>query len=165
MGARVYDPDTGTFTQPDPIEGGGANAYGYTDGDPINELDLSGNSVVLCSEMAGSAKKSCNGALKADRSGVTLSSAAHFLTSTAPAAVVHVGTTVVNKVATHPVGDLLAVSGAVTGTVTAIAGIVCMGASEGAAAVECADVVHVGYGVTVAAETTAAADYSRKHGP
>ena len=42
MGARVYDPYTGTFTQPDPIQGGGANAYGYTDGDPINELDLGG---------------------------------------------------------------------------------------------------------------------------
>jgi uncharacterized protein RhaS with RHS repeats len=46
MGARVYDPYTGTFTQPDPIPGGGANAYGYTDGDPVNETDLSGTSVV-----------------------------------------------------------------------------------------------------------------------
>ena len=45
MGARVYDPHTGTFTQPDPIQGGGANAYGYTDGDPVNETDLSGNAV------------------------------------------------------------------------------------------------------------------------
>ena len=43
MGARVYDPYTGTFTQPDPIQGGGANAYGYTDGDPVNETDLSGD--------------------------------------------------------------------------------------------------------------------------
>ena len=42
MGARVYDPYTGTFTQPDPIQGGGANAYGYTDGDPVNETDLGG---------------------------------------------------------------------------------------------------------------------------
>jgi uncharacterized protein RhaS with RHS repeats len=46
MGARVYNPYTGTFTQPDPIQGGGANAYGYTDGDPVNETDLSGDSVV-----------------------------------------------------------------------------------------------------------------------
>jgi uncharacterized protein RhaS with RHS repeats len=46
MGARVYDPYTGTFTQPDPIQGGGANAYGYTDGDPVNETDLTGASVV-----------------------------------------------------------------------------------------------------------------------
>jgi hypothetical protein len=43
MGARVYDPDTGTFMQPDPVQGGGANAYGYTDGDPVNETDLSGD--------------------------------------------------------------------------------------------------------------------------
>jgi hypothetical protein len=42
MGARVYDPYTGTFTQPDPIPGAGANAYGYTDGDPVNETDLNG---------------------------------------------------------------------------------------------------------------------------
>jgi uncharacterized protein RhaS with RHS repeats len=42
MGARVYDPYTGTFTQPDPIQGGGANAYGYTDGDPVNETDIAG---------------------------------------------------------------------------------------------------------------------------
>ncbi len=42
MGARVYDPYTGTFTQPDPIQGGGANAYGYTDGDPVNQFDLTG---------------------------------------------------------------------------------------------------------------------------
>ena len=45
MGARVYDPYTGTFTQPDPIQGGGANAYGYTDGDPVNETDLSGREI------------------------------------------------------------------------------------------------------------------------
>jgi RHS repeat-associated protein len=43
MGARVYDPYTGTFAQPDPIQGGGANAYGYTDGDPVNETDLTGD--------------------------------------------------------------------------------------------------------------------------
>jgi RHS repeat-associated protein len=36
MGARVYDPYTGTFTQPDPIQGGGANAYGYTDGERVS---------------------------------------------------------------------------------------------------------------------------------
>ena len=62
MGARVYDPYTGTFTQPDPIQGGGANAYGYTDGDPVNEKDLSGDCVgelaldpaidELCAELA-----------------------------------------------------------------------------------------------------------------
>jgi RHS repeat-associated protein len=45
MGARVYDPYTGTFTQPDPILGGGANAYGYANGDPVNHTDLSGKTV------------------------------------------------------------------------------------------------------------------------
>ena len=39
----MYDPYTGTFTQPDPIQGGGATPYGYTSGDPINHLDLTGN--------------------------------------------------------------------------------------------------------------------------
>jgi hypothetical protein len=43
MGARVYDPYTGTFLQTDPIPGADANAYGYTDGDPVNETDLSGD--------------------------------------------------------------------------------------------------------------------------
>jgi uncharacterized protein RhaS with RHS repeats len=47
MGARVYDPYTGTFTQPDPIQGGGATPYGYTDGDPVNETDLGGNTPSL----------------------------------------------------------------------------------------------------------------------
>jgi uncharacterized protein RhaS with RHS repeats len=47
MGARVYDPDTGTFMQPDPVKGGGANAYGYTDGDPVNETDLSGMCLIF----------------------------------------------------------------------------------------------------------------------
>jgi uncharacterized protein RhaS with RHS repeats len=42
MGARVYDPYTGTFLQTDPVQGGGANAYGYTNGDPVNETDLNG---------------------------------------------------------------------------------------------------------------------------
>jgi uncharacterized protein RhaS with RHS repeats len=65
MGARVYDPYTGTFTQPDPVQGGGANAYGYTDGDPVNETDLSGDCVgplaliapldVLCAELGAEA--------------------------------------------------------------------------------------------------------------
>jgi hypothetical protein len=42
MGARVYDPYTGTFLQTDPIPGADANAYGYTDGDPVNETDPTG---------------------------------------------------------------------------------------------------------------------------
>jgi uncharacterized protein RhaS with RHS repeats len=53
MGARVYDPYTGTFTQPDPIQGGGANAYGYTDGDPVNEEDLAGTNEEETDEFGG----------------------------------------------------------------------------------------------------------------
>jgi RHS repeat-associated protein len=37
---RVYDPATGRFSQEDPIGlGGGLNAYGFTEGDPINVSD------------------------------------------------------------------------------------------------------------------------------
>ena len=42
MGARVYNPYTGTFAEPDPIEHGGASAYGYANGDPVNNTDLTG---------------------------------------------------------------------------------------------------------------------------
>ncbi len=42
MGARAYEPDLGRFLQPDPIEGGSANAYAYTYGDPVNRSDPSG---------------------------------------------------------------------------------------------------------------------------
>ncbi len=55
MGARVYDPYTGTFTQPDPILGGGATPYGYTNGDPVNETDLTGK--VLDEDPAESLKE------------------------------------------------------------------------------------------------------------
>jgi RHS repeat-associated protein len=37
---RYYDPQTGQFTQPDPIGlAGGANAYGFADGDPVSYGD------------------------------------------------------------------------------------------------------------------------------
>jgi RHS repeat-associated protein len=42
MGARTYIPQLGRFEQTDPQPGGSANAYAYTDDDPVNESDLSG---------------------------------------------------------------------------------------------------------------------------
>ncbi len=42
MGARSYVPQLGRFLQTDPQPGGSANAYAYTDGDPINSSDPSG---------------------------------------------------------------------------------------------------------------------------
>jgi RHS repeat-associated protein len=45
--ARPYDPNTGRFTQEDPIGlGGGLNAYGFANGDPISYSDPFG----LCSQ-------------------------------------------------------------------------------------------------------------------
>ncbi|HEX5307881.1 MAG TPA: RHS repeat-associated core domain-containing protein [Solirubrobacteraceae bacterium] len=46
MGARSYVPQIGRFLQPDPIEGGSANAYSYTYGDPVNSSDPSGEYTV-----------------------------------------------------------------------------------------------------------------------
>ncbi len=42
MGARSYIPQLGRFLQTDPIEGGSANAYAYTFGDPVNSSDPTG---------------------------------------------------------------------------------------------------------------------------
>ncbi|MGA8365643.1 MAG: RHS repeat-associated core domain-containing protein [Solirubrobacteraceae bacterium] len=42
MGARSYVPEIGRFLQPDPQPGGSANAYAYTYGNPLNEIDPSG---------------------------------------------------------------------------------------------------------------------------
>lgn len=56
---RYYDPETGQFTQPDPIGiAGGFNLYGYADGDPVSYSDPFGLSPclippvgVLCGEL------------------------------------------------------------------------------------------------------------------
>ncbi len=42
MGARTYIPQLGRFEQPDPQPGGSINAYAYTDDDPVNQADPSG---------------------------------------------------------------------------------------------------------------------------
>ncbi len=42
MGARGYIPQLGRFLQPDPLPAGSTNPYGYTNGDPINQADTSG---------------------------------------------------------------------------------------------------------------------------
>ena len=43
MGARPYLPALGAFLAPDPVLASGHNLYGYTNGDPINSSDTSGN--------------------------------------------------------------------------------------------------------------------------
>ncbi|MFM9135262.1 MAG: RHS repeat-associated core domain-containing protein, partial [bacterium] len=43
MGARPYHPWLGIFLAPDPVVDAGNNMYGYTDGDPINQRDSTGN--------------------------------------------------------------------------------------------------------------------------
>src|SRR4051812_16297331 len=45
MGARLYDPTTGRFLQPDPVPSGSANDYDYANQDPINNRDLDGRMV------------------------------------------------------------------------------------------------------------------------
>lgn len=42
MGARQYSPLLGRFLEVDPVEGGSANDYDYTSGDPVNAFDLDG---------------------------------------------------------------------------------------------------------------------------
>jgi RHS repeat-associated protein len=44
MGARAYIPQLGRFEQTDPQPGGSINAYAYTDNDPVNQADPTGES-------------------------------------------------------------------------------------------------------------------------
>jgi len=49
----MYSPSLGRFLQVDPVSGGSANAYDYVDQDPVNELDLDGDSKDPCDLVAG----------------------------------------------------------------------------------------------------------------
>ncbi|WP_406386411.1 RHS repeat-associated core domain-containing protein [Streptomyces sp. NBC_01618] len=42
MGVRLYDPSRGRFMQTDPVYGGSANAYDYSNADPCNSTDTNG---------------------------------------------------------------------------------------------------------------------------
>jgi RHS repeat-associated protein len=44
MGQRAYNPTTGRFLQTDPVLGGSANTYDYSNADPVNSSDLTGQS-------------------------------------------------------------------------------------------------------------------------
>lgn len=56
MGARVYNPATGTFTSMDPIIGGNVNAYTYP-GDPINTFDITGKSKKFTQQIRSTFKR------------------------------------------------------------------------------------------------------------
>ncbi|HEV2450383.1 MAG TPA: RHS repeat-associated core domain-containing protein [Streptosporangiaceae bacterium] len=50
MGVRAYNPDTGRFSQTDPVPGGSANAYDYAAQNPVTNFDLTGTWLRSCAE-------------------------------------------------------------------------------------------------------------------
>lgn len=69
MGARSYVPQLGRFLTPDPVFGGSANPYDYSNQDPINNFDLAGTS---CKKKdVGNAKKGhCHSKQKSAERGI-----------------------------------------------------------------------------------------------
>jgi RHS repeat-associated protein len=61
MGARPYLAGLGRFLGVDPVEGGSANDYDYVDGDPVNNLDLSGTYCVTGRNKNGSCRSLSRG--------------------------------------------------------------------------------------------------------
>jgi len=56
MGVRSYVPAIGRFISTDPVQGGSANAYDYTNADPVNGLDLGGTKPYDVSEIGGTCR-------------------------------------------------------------------------------------------------------------
>jgi RHS repeat-associated protein len=72
MGARQYVPGLGRFLQVDPVEGGSANDYEYTGGDPVNRFDLDGRAwKCSCKCQLAGPGKNCSGYIFGVGSGKT----------------------------------------------------------------------------------------------
>ncbi len=129
MGARVYNPDTGTFLQTDPIPGADANAYGYTDGDPVNETDLSGD-VCLRTPNGRCAVPPSGHAAKPKSSPSVVSQVFHFVTSTAPNAVAKTAVTVAPIVGHAALGFLQSTETGLTVYADVMGSTACWGAAS-----------------------------------
>lgn len=62
MGARPYAPALGRFLEVDPVEGGSANDYDYSNGDPVNNFDVDGLKACKANTNANVVNKTYNAA-------------------------------------------------------------------------------------------------------